>query len=182
MPDLAASLLQGNGALATVVRTVAVYAFALAAVRLGSKRFLSKASAFDVIVAIMLGSIMSRAISDSASFWPTLLSGAVLIALHWLLADLAYRVDWLGPLVKGRATLLVRDGQVDREAMRRAGVSDRDLEQAVRLQAGATDLTLVRQARLERDGSISVVPGDREPVVLDVRVENGVQTVRLRLE
>src|SRR4051812_9809643 len=173
--------LQGDGVLPTMLRALAVYLLALAAVRLGSKRFLSQASAFDVVVAIMLGSIMSRAVSGSP-FWPTVLSGAVLIGAHWLLAALAYRIDWLGPLVKGRPTLLVREGRVDREAMRQAGVSERDLEQAVRLQAGESDLARVRQARLERDGSISVVTAAREPAGLDVRVEGGVQTVRIRLE
>jgi uncharacterized membrane protein YcaP (DUF421 family) len=164
------------------LRTVVVYVVALAVVRIGSKRFLSQASAFDVIVAIMLGSIMSRAINGSAAFVPTLLSGVVLVALHWLLAALAYRLDWLGPLVKGRPALLVRDGRVDREAMREAGVSDHDLEQALRLQARRTDPSQVRLAYLERDGSISVIPAEREPAVLDVRVEDGVQTVRVRIE
>jgi uncharacterized membrane protein YcaP (DUF421 family) len=173
--------LQGDGVLPTMLRALAVYLFALAAVRLGSKRFLSQASAFDVVVAIMLGSIMSRAVSGSP-FWPTVLSGVVLIAAHWLLAALAWRVDWLGPLVKGRPRLLVREGRVDREAMRQAGVSEQDLEQAVRLQAGEPDLSRVRQARLERDGSISIVTAAREPALLDVRVEDGVQTVRIRLE
>ena len=55
-------------------------AFTLAIVRLGSKRFLSKATAFDVIVGIMLGSVMSRAITASASFFPTLLVGGMLFA------------------------------------------------------------------------------------------------------
>jgi uncharacterized membrane protein YcaP (DUF421 family) len=177
----AATWLQGDDVLPTAVRAAAVYTFALALVRLGNKRFLSQASAFDVIVAIMLGSIMSRAITGSP-FWPTVLAGAVLIAAHRLLAALAYRLDWLGPLVKGQPTLLVRDGRADRDAMRQAGVSQHDLEQAVRLEAGVTDLSRVRQARLERDGSISVVTARRDPVVLDVSVESGVQTVRIRLE
>ncbi len=176
-----AGWLRGEGVLPTMLRAAAVYLLALAAVRLGSKRFLSQASAFDVVVAIMLGSIISRAVSGSP-FWPTVLSGAVLVAAHALLAALAYRVDWLGPLVKGRPSLRMRDGRVDREAMRQAGVSEHDLEQAVRLQAGESDLSRVRQARLERDGSISVVSAERAPAVLDVRVENGVQTVRIRLE
>ena len=51
----------GNiGVIETVLRTIIVYGFTLAIIRLGSKRFLSKATAFDVIVAIMLGSVMSR--------------------------------------------------------------------------------------------------------------------------
>ena len=182
MPELAPAWLTGDDLAATAVRTVAVYLFALAAVRLGSKRFLSQASAFDVIVAIMLGSIMSRAVTGAAALWPALLSGALLIAVHWLLAALAYRLDWLGPLVKGRPTLLLRDGQLDRGAMRHSGVSEHDIEQAVRLKAGETDLSRVREARLERGGSISVVTAERRPTVLDVRVEAGVQTVRIRLE
>lgn len=173
---------EGVGAVQMAVRTIVVYVVALAIVRIGSKRFLGQASAFDMIVAIMLGSIMSRTINGSAAFVPTLLSGAVLIAAHWLLAALAYRLDWLGPLVKGNARLLVRDGEIDRGAMREAVVSDNDLEQAVRLQGGQTNMARVRLAMLERDGSISVIAADREPVVLDVRVEDGVQTVRIRLE
>jgi uncharacterized membrane protein YcaP (DUF421 family) len=163
------------------LRTVIVYAFALAIIRLGSKRFLSQASAFDVIVAIMLGSVMSRAINGSAPFLPTLASGAVLIGTHWLLAALAYRLDWLGPIVKGRPIRLVTDGAIDRDAMRRAGVSERDLEQALRAQAGVTDPARVRLATLERDGTISVLPADQPPRVVEVSVEQGVQTVRVEL-
>ena len=179
--DLAGTWLAGDGALATAARTVLVYAFALAAVRLGSKRFLSRASAFDVIVAIMLGSIMSRAVQGGASFGPSLLSGALLVAVHRLLATLAARVDWFGPLVKGSRTLLVRDGRVDRDALRESGVSEKDLEQAIRLQAGETEPSRVRLAHLERDGSISVI-ANREPAILDVDVRDGVQTVRVKLE
>ena len=84
-------------ALQIIIRTVLIYAFTLAIVRLGSKRFLSKATAFDVIVGIMLGSIMSRAITGSTHFIGTLLAGAVLIGMHWLLARLAFHSDWFGP-------------------------------------------------------------------------------------
>jgi uncharacterized membrane protein YcaP (DUF421 family) len=60
------------GPLQMALRTVVIYAFTLAIVRLGSKRFLSQATAFDAIVGIMLGSVMSRAINGSAPFVPTL--------------------------------------------------------------------------------------------------------------
>ena len=42
------------------LRTIVIYAFSLLIVRLGSKRFLSQATAFDVIVGIMLGSVINR--------------------------------------------------------------------------------------------------------------------------
>jgi uncharacterized membrane protein YcaP (DUF421 family) len=74
------------------LRTVVIYLFTLAIVRLGSRRLLSKPSAFDVIVAIMVGSIMSRAINGTAPFVPTMLAGIVLVVMHWLLAALALRM------------------------------------------------------------------------------------------
>jgi len=173
---------QDVGVLQMALRTVVVYAFALAAVRLGSKRFLSQASAFDVIIAIMLGSIMSRAITGAAPMLPILVSGAALVGLHWLLAALAYRLDWLGPLVKGRPRLLVRDGRPDRDEMRKAGVSEHDLEQALRLQARRTDLSGIRLAYLERSGEISFIPDEPGPSVLDVDVREGVETVRIEVQ
>ena len=182
MSQPAVAWLQGDDAFATAIRTVAVYAFALTALRIGKKRFLSQASAFDAIVAIMLGSIMSRAVSASESFGPTLLSGAVLVGAHGLLAVLTSRLGWFGPLVKGSPTLLVRDGRVDHEALRQSGLSEQDLEQAIRLRAGETNPSRVRRAYFERGGSISVIKAEREPVLLDIRVEDGVQTVRVRLE
>jgi uncharacterized membrane protein YcaP (DUF421 family) len=163
------------------LRTILIYVFSLAIIRLGSKRFLSEATAFDVIVAIMLGSIMSSAINGSAPFVPTIVAGAVLVGAHWLLAYLTSRLDWFGPLVKGHPTLLVRDGEIQEEGLRSTGLSRRDLEERLRLQAGTTDVSSVRLACLERNGRISVVPGKRAPHVLEVSVGDGVKTVRIEL-
>jgi uncharacterized membrane protein YcaP (DUF421 family) len=164
------------------LRTVVVYLFTLAIVRLGSKRLLAKATAFDVIVAIMLGSIMSRAINGSGSFFPTLLAGTALLTLHWFFAVLAFHTDWLGSLIKGQRVLLIRDGHVEYEGMRRGSISTKDLEQALREQTGQADPARVERAYLERSGKISVVPSTRAPRVVDVSVESGVQTVRIELD
>lgn len=141
-----------------VLRTGVVYAFTLAIVRLGSKRFLGKATAFDVIVAIMLGSVMSSAINGSAPFFPTLMSGVALVGLHWLFATLTFHTDWFGSLVKGNPVLLVKDGNIQQEGMRQASLSTRDLDEALRLQGMAPDPSKVQLAYLERNGRISIVP------------------------
>jgi uncharacterized membrane protein YcaP (DUF421 family) len=169
------------GAVPMAVRTIVVYAFTLAIVRLGSKRFLSQATAFDVIVAIMLGSIMSRAINGSAPFVPTLFGGLALVGLHWLLAVLAFRIDWFGSVVKGDPVLLVKDGRIQEDGMRRTSLSSRDLNEALRQQGKPPDPSKVRLAYLERNGGISVVPSKDQPRILDVSVEDGVQTVRIEL-
>jgi uncharacterized membrane protein YcaP (DUF421 family) len=170
-----------RGAVAVALRTLLVYAVALAIVRLGSKRFISRATAFDVIVAIMLGSILSSAITGSTAFGPTLVGGAVLVGAHAIIAWLSAHFDQFGTLVKGAPVVLIRDGEVQPDGMRRSGISRGDLEEAVRLQGHQPDPSRVRVARLERSGRISVLPCEDEPRVLVVGVEEGVQTIRIEL-
>lgn len=167
-------------ALQMALRTLVIYAVTLILIRLGSKRFLSQATAFDVIVGIMLGSVMSRAVNGSARLLPTLAAGAALVGLHWLLAWLASRTRF-GSAVKGEPVLLIKDGQIQQQGMWETGMSTNDLEQALRLQAQATDPAKIKRAYLERNGSISVIPRPSDPRILDVAIADGVQTVRIEL-
>lgn len=161
-------------------RAVVVYAAILAIVRLGKKRFMGRASAFDVIVGIVLGSIASRAITGSAPIAPAITAAAVVMALHWAFSALAVRSAAFGRVIKGRSRLLVHDGAVDEDALCDAHMTARDLMEALR-EHGVSELSRVAEARLERDGSVSVVRRDAEPTILTVRVEDGVQTIRLEL-
>lgn len=163
------------------LRALVVYTATLVVVRLGSKRFLGKATAFDVIIGIMLGSVMSRGINGSAGLLPTLLSGAVLVALHWLLAILAFRTSWFGPLVKGEPVLLIEDGRVRVEGMRKASLSEFDLHEALRLQGRSPDPSGIELSYLERNGSISIIPHKPGPRIVEVSAAGGVQTIRIEL-
>lgn len=106
----------------------------------------------------------------------------MLIGLHWLLGVLAYYASWFGTLVKGNSVLLIKDGQIQPEGMRRAALSDHDLAQALRLRANQTDPAKVQLAYLERSGGISVIPCEHEPRIVEVSVEDGVQKVRIALD
>jgi len=164
------------------LRTIIIYIAALVIIRLASRRFLSKASAFDVVVGIMLGSIMSRAINGSAAFWPTIAASAILIGMHWAFAELAYKTGWFGPIVKGDRIVLIKDGEIQRRGMHQASVTRDDLSEAIRLQTRQTDPSRIRLAYMERSGDISVIPYEQEPRVLEVAVEAGVKTVRIELD
>lgn len=170
------------GAGQAALRTILIYGVALLFVRLGSKRFLSKATAFDVIVAIMLGSVMSRGIDGASPLVPTLVAGAVLLGMHWLLGVLAFHAGWFGPLVKGERLALIKDGKMQRKAMRHGSITEHDLTQAIRMQTGQPDAAKVKFAYLERNGAISIIPYREKPHILEVSVENGVKTVRIELQ
>ena len=162
------------------LRAVLIYLVTLAIVRFGKKRFMGRATAFDVIVGIMLGSIASRAITGNAPMLPAMTAAAVVMALHWAFSAAAVRWGAFGKVIKGRNRLLVRDGTVDEDALCAAHMTTRDLLEALREQGveGAEGLS---EARLERDGTVSVIKKAPEPRILDIQVAPGVQTARVEL-
>lgn len=162
-------------------RAVVLYVATLAIVRLGKKRFLSRASAFDVIVGIVIGSIASRAITGNAPILPSLAATAAVVGLHWLVSAVAVRWYGFGRLIKGRDEVLIRQGVVDERALRAAHMTRRDLGEALREQ-GVTDATGVQQANLERDGKVSVAKAKGNHRVVDVAVAPGVQTIRIEID
>ena len=170
------------GAGQMVLRAIIIYISALVMVRIGEKRFLGKNTAFDLILGIILGSVVSRAINGSAEFFPTIASGFALVLLHWLFAALAFRSDRFGNLIKGRPRTLIEEGSIVPDAMRKSNISRTDLDTALRLQLNQNDLDAVRQARLERSGDISFVTAETSPHVIEVEVAQGVQTIRISLE
>lgn len=143
------------------LRAVIVYIAGLVMVRVGEKRFLGKNSAFDVLLSIIVGSVLSRAINGSAPFFATLVTGIVLVGLHWLFAIIVFRNEHFATLIKGNERMLIRDGEIQWNAMRKSHIGERDLLGALRSNGKLSEPREVKEARLERNGDISVIPRDR---------------------
>jgi uncharacterized membrane protein YcaP (DUF421 family) len=138
------------------LRAVIVYLAMIMFVRFGKKRFLSRATAFDAILVIVIGSTAARAITGNAPFFATLAAVWVLIAMHWVISYFTEGSPTLGSLVKGNTTVLVRNGRVDRQALKDAHMSPDDRDEDLREQ-GIADPKKVKEARLERSGKLSVI-------------------------
>ena len=162
------------------LRAAVTYAVTLAVVRLGKKRLMGGNTAFDVIVGVVIGSTVSRGLTGNAPLAPTLAAAAAIVAMHWVVSAVAVRWSWFSGLAKGRPEVLVSGGTVDREALRRAHMTDGDLQEALRSQ-GVSDAADVTEARLERSGRVSVLEARPECRVIDVQVAEGVQTIRIRI-
>jgi uncharacterized membrane protein YcaP (DUF421 family) len=140
------------------IRGIIVFVISLIMVRLGDKRFLSKKTAFDAILGLILASMLARAVNGSAAFWPTLGGGFILIGLHRFIAFSSRRWHAFGKLVKGTSDLIVRDGEVIESGMRRNDLSIHDLEEDMRLKGQLDSVSKIKVAYAERDGHISIVP------------------------
>src|SRR5918911_3441913 len=162
------------------LRAAVVYVVTVAVVRLAKKRFMGRATAFDVILGIMLGSIVSRAVTGNAPFFPALAASAVLVAMHWLFSSIALRWHGFGVAVKGRPLVLVRDGRIEQDAMRGAHMTEHDLWEDLRGKS-ISRLEEVSEARLERNGRLSVIKAQQEAKVVEIAVGEGVQAVRIEL-
>jgi uncharacterized membrane protein YcaP (DUF421 family) len=169
------------GILQVSLRAFVIYLGGLAILRIGENRFLGKFTAFDIILGFVLGGILSRAINGSGPLFPTLIATTLLVSLHFLLARTAFHSRRFGQIVKGMPEVLVKDGEIIRKGMRRKSLSERDLEEALRLKASLENCEQVKEARFERNGDISIIKKKAEPKVVEISVRDGVQTVRIEI-
>jgi uncharacterized membrane protein YcaP (DUF421 family) len=64
-------------------RAFVIYIALLVIIRSAKKRFLSRATAFDFILVILMGSVSARAMTGGAPFFHSLVGLCVLVAIHW---------------------------------------------------------------------------------------------------
>jgi uncharacterized membrane protein YcaP (DUF421 family) len=140
----------------TAARAAAVYVFMLVVIRALGKRTVGNFSAFDLLVALMLGEVVDEIIYGDVLF----IQGAVAIAG---IAALAYADSWLSYLdhgmdavLEGKPTIVVRNGEFERAGMRAERMNERDVMSHLR-QAGIHDMREVRLAIVEVDGAVSIL-------------------------
>jgi uncharacterized membrane protein YcaP (DUF421 family) len=150
-----------------LVRTLVVFSFAVILFRMADRRFLGRNAGYDVMLGVVLGSVLSRAINGSAAFFPTLAASAALVGLHHLLSTIAFHSHTWSRLLKGSPRMLVSDGNIDRDELRRNKLTDEDLDESLRLHGQEIGTDDVREARIERNGEISVVTYKKAPTSAD---------------
>ncbi len=143
-----------------VFRTVVVYLVLLALLRVAGKRELGQMSPFDLVVLLVISNAVQNAmVGPDTSLTAGLLAAATLVLVNWFIDRFALRSMWFRAQVIGSPTLLVHEGELIREHLRREGVTEEEVMQALR-EHGVADLVAVKVAVLEVDGTISVVPAD----------------------
>jgi uncharacterized membrane protein YcaP (DUF421 family) len=147
---------QGLDTAQLCARAGLIFAYGLMLVRVAGRRMFGRWSALDIIVSIMVGSNLSRALTGNAPLWGTLAATTLLVLLHWLLARAAAWSPALSRLIEGRSITLVRDGRIDERAMHLHGFTDADLREALRA-AGIDRAEDARLLALEASGKVSVL-------------------------
>jgi len=147
-----------------VVRTVAVYAFLVAGLRLFGKRELGQLNPLDFIVLLLLSNTVQNAIiGNDNSLLGGLIGALVLMIINGVLVRYTYRHPRLRRMVEGRAEELITHGHVVQHALQRNEITREELLAAARKQ-GIEHLSDVSCARLEVSGAVSFLV--KEPTEL----------------
>jgi uncharacterized membrane protein YcaP (DUF421 family) len=137
-------------------RAVVIFAYGLAAIRLAGRRLFGKWAALDIIVSIVIGSNLSRALTGNAPLWGTLAGTSLLLFLHWGLARAATLSPMVSKLFEGGPIVLARNGMPSADTLRSENVSAVDIGEALR-QAGLHEQDEAEIITLEPSGKITIL-------------------------
>jgi uncharacterized membrane protein YcaP (DUF421 family) len=138
-------------------RAVVAFLITLLLIRIAGIRTFGKKSAFDNVIIIMLGSILSRVVVGASPFIPTVAASLAFVLVHWFLAWISLYNDTIGRWIKGEKSCLYANGRENTENMKRARISHKDLVESVRLRINDESFEQVKEMFIERNGEISVV-------------------------
>ena len=139
-----------------VTRAIIVFIFALAMIRVTGMRTFGTKSAFDIVLSITLGAILSRAISGHYPFFACLLTAATLCIIHRLIAFLSYKSKFISKLTEGEPVVLYKDGKKIMSKMKLYNISDSDLKLALHKQ-NMDGYDKVKAICFEHNGEISII-------------------------
>jgi uncharacterized membrane protein YcaP (DUF421 family) len=151
-----------------IVRSAAVYLFLIIILRVTGKRQIGQMAPFDLVLLLVLSNAVQNSMTGGDnSLVGGLVSAGTLIAVNSAVAALTFRSKTLEGLVEGRPEVLIHNGKLFEEVMKRERLTHHELNAALRA-AGCLSVEEVHYAMIENNGQISVVPkkgpgGDAPP-------------------
>lgn len=148
-----------NDLLMTALKATVVYFFLLFVVRILGKREVGSFTAFDFIVALILGEVVDEIIFSDVSMVKGLLAISVVAAWHLINSWASYRSKIIDRITGAEPTVLVEHGKIQQESLARERMSEGELWSELRLQS-VDELKEVKRATMEPNGQVSVIQED----------------------
>lgn len=140
----------------TALRGVIVYVVMLIVIRVLGKRTIGNFTAFDLLVALMLGEVVDEIIYGDVTMAQGLVAIVVIALCKYLTAWLTYWDHGFNFLLEGKPTEIVRDGEIVRKGLREEVLNEQEVLAALRLKQ-VSDMREVKVAVMEVDGQVSVI-------------------------
>jgi uncharacterized membrane protein YcaP (DUF421 family) len=149
-----------NPYLDIALRSLAVYAFMLVAIRLTGKKELSQLNTTDVVLILLISNAVQNAmVGSDSSLLGGLCAAAVLFLLNYILKKFMFKNKRLRDLVLQKPEILIHDGKLDFDKLSALDITNEELQEACR-EHGVDRYRDVKLAILEADGNISIISGE----------------------
>ncbi|AZF04925.1 DUF421 domain-containing protein [Pseudomonas sp. R5-89-07] len=143
----------------SVLRAVAIYLVLLVLFKVAGRRSLAELTTFDLVLLMVIGEATQQALlGDDFSLTNAVLVIVTLIAIDIGFSLVKQRSRWFSRLLDGGPTVVVEQGRVLHERLKRARLDEDDILEAARSAQGILEIKHIRFAILERNGKISVIP------------------------
>ena len=150
-----------------ILRPVVIYAFLVISLRLSGKRELVQLNPFDLVVLLTLSNTVQNAIiGDDNTVLGGIIGATSLLVTNYLVVRFLYDHRKLDQVVEGRADVLVEDGKVRTQHLRKELITMPQLQAAAHKQ-GFGSLSEVAQCVLEPGGTLTFL--GKKPAAEDVR-------------
>lgn len=147
-----------HGAVILAAKTAVIYVFLVAGLRLLGKRELGQMSLYDFVLVVVLGNAVQNAmLGNDTTLGGGLIAAVTLLLLNRAVAGAVERSKRLERLLVGEPVILLHDGTVLKDVLKRQGITTDQMLAALR-EHGIDTASDAHLAVLEVDGSISVVP------------------------
>ena len=138
-----------------VLRPVLVYAFLIVGLRLAGKRELAQLNPFDLVVLLTLANTVQNAIiGDDNSVTGGVIGATTLLLVNYFLVRFVSRHERLERFVEGDPDILIENGEISQECLRKEAITVTELLGAAHKQ-GFASLAEIDRAVLEPSGSIA---------------------------
>lgn len=146
-----------NEYLNIIVRSLCVYLFMVAGIRIFGKNQLSQLNAGDVVLLLLISNAVQNAmVGENTSLEGGLIAAFVLFLANFLLKKLMFKNPKVKSFLESDPIILIKDGKVLAENLEKAEISMDELEESIR-EHGVETVAEVRLSVMEVDGNISVV-------------------------
>jgi uncharacterized membrane protein YcaP (DUF421 family) len=139
------------------LRAIVLYAFIIFVLRVTGRRELSSLSAVDLVLLIVLGDAIQQGLTqDDYSVTGAMIAVGTIAALQVGSSYLSFRSDRAKRVLEGLPIVIIQDGDLIDENLRRDRMTADDVAEEMRMQQIAS-FDDVRWAILETNGQISFV-------------------------
>ncbi len=164
-----------------LIRTVFLYIFILIVFRLMGKREVGELSIMDLVVFVLIAECVAFAIEGvDKPIFESILPIIILLAIQYLNSLLTLKSKKLRDVIDGDPSIIIRDGVINQEEMKKQRYNLDDLFQQMR-EERIPSIQNVAYAFLEPSGKLSIFLKNEDPLILPLIVDGEIVDKHLKL-